>query len=139
MSYDFVTGVVHRGTQEPDEEGTAGFDLTVDELYEVADAGRVDFGGGELEDAELSPVGTEKRDPDDDYGWWNLDAGTYVVEHNESVEGDRVVEVMPRSGLLRRGAYHPTVHVSELGPLPLTVGGDGLCIKENARVSVLCP
>ena len=139
MSYDFVDGVVHRGTQEPDEEGTAGFDLTVAELYEVTEAGRVDFGGGELEEAELEPVGTEKRNDDDDYGWWNLDAGTYVVEHNESVEGDRVIEVMPRPELLRRGAYHPTVHVSELEPLPLTVGGDGLRIKENARISVLCP
>ena len=139
MSYDFINGAVHRETQEPDGEGEAGFDLTVAEVYEVADAGRVDFGGGEIEDAELSRVSTEKRSPEDDYGWWNLDAGTYVVEYNESVEADRVVEVMPRSEVLRRGAYHPTVHVSELRPLPLTVGGDGLCLKENARISVLCP
>lgn len=139
MTYDFVTGVVHRETQGSDEEGTVGFGLTVAEVYEVVDAGRVDFGGGELEEAEMSPVGTEKREPEDDYGWWNLEPGTYVIEHNESVEGDRVVEVMPRPEVLRRGAYHPTVHVSELGPLPLTVGGDGLRIKENARVSVLCP
>ena len=130
-----IEDTVHEETQRADE----GFDLTVASVYVVERAGRVDFGGGELEEAELTQAETKKRNEDDDYGWWNLDAGTYVVEHNESVEGDRVVEVMPRSGLLRRGAYHPTVHVSELGPLPLTVGGDGLCIKENARVSVLCP
>ncbi|MFP4175451.1 MAG: dCTP deaminase [Halobacteriales archaeon] len=124
---------VHQGTQRTDE----GFDLTLDEVYLVDAAGRVDFGGGELEDASLSPVGTKKRDEDDDYGWWNLDAGTYVIEHNESLGGDETGTIKTRTALLERGAYHPTVHVAELPLLPLTVGGDGLRLKENARVSTV--
>ena len=128
-----VKNVVHEETQRTEE----GIDLTVAELYAVEEAGRVDFGGGELEEAALARVGTEKRHEDDDYGWWNLSAGTYVVEHNETLEVDEAVTVRTRTEVLERGAYHPTVRVTELPRLPLTVGGDGLRIKENARVSTV--
>ena len=115
-----IEDVVHEETQLTNE----GFDLTVAELYVVEEAGRVDFGGGELEEATLSPVETEKRNEDDDYGWWNLDAGTYVVEHNESLSFEEPVTVRTRTALLERGAYHPAVRMAELPRLPLTVGGD---------------
>ena len=128
-----VKNVVHEETQRTDE----GFDLTVSEVYVVEEPGRVDFGGGELEEASLAAVETEKRNEDDDYGWWNLDAGTYVVEHNEALGVEEAVTVRTRAGLLERGAYHPTVRVTELPRLPLTVGGDGLCLKENARISTV--
>jgi len=137
-SYDFVSDVVHRETQAPDGEGEGdGFDLTAGGIHEVVGAGSVDFGGGELEDAESAAVGTEKRDPEDDYGWWNLGSGTYLLRYNESLDGDRTVRLETRDELLRRGAYHPTVRVSSLGPVPLTVGGAGVRIKENARVSTV--
>ena len=128
-----VRDVVHAETQRTDE----GFDLTVSEVYVVEEPGRVDFGGGELEEASLAAVETEKRNEDDDYGWWNLDAGTYVVEHNEALGVEEAVTVRTRTALLERGAYHPTVRVTELPRLPLTVGGDGLCLKENARISTV--
>lgn len=128
-----VDDIVHEKTQRTDE----GFDLTVASVYVVEEAGSVDFGGGELEEATLSPVETEKRSPDDEYGWWNLDAGTYVVEHNESLSTEEPVTVRTRTALLERGAYHPTVRVTELPRLPLTVGGDGLRVKENARISTV--
>ena len=128
-----IENIVHEDTQSTEE----GFDLTVSNIYMGESAGRVDFGGGELEDAELAPVETEKRNEDDDYGWWNLDAGTYVVEHNESLSVDEPVTVRTRTALLESGAYHPTVNVTELPLLPLTVGGDGLRVKENARISTV--
>lgn len=128
-----IDNIVHEETQRTDE----GFDLTVAELYVVEEAGRVDFGGGELEEATLSPVETEKRNEDDDYGWWNLDAGKYVVEHNESLSVDEPVTVRTRTALLERGVFHPTVRVTELPLLPMTVGGDGLRVKENARISTV--
>ena len=130
---DKIENVVHKETQSTEE----GFDLTVSNIYIVETAGRVDFGGGELEEATLSPVETEKRNPDDDYGWWNLDAGTYVVEHNESLNAEEPVTVRTRTAVLERGAYHPTVRVADLPLLPLTVGGDGLRVKENARISTV--
>ncbi|MDZ7688961.1 MAG: dCTP deaminase [Halobacteriales archaeon] len=128
-----IDDTVHEETQRTD----AGFDLTVAEIYAVEEAGRVDFGGGELEEAELTPVETEKRNEDDDYGWWNLESGTYVFEHNETLNADEAVTVRTRTALLERGAFHPTVRVAELPRLPLVVGGDGLRVKANARVSTV--
>ncbi|MBX0287092.1 dCTP deaminase [Halomicroarcula sp. F28] len=130
---DYVTDIVHEPTQT---EGT-GVDLTVAEVYEVAAPGRIDFGGGELEPAETVPHKSEKRDPDDDYEWWSLGAGQYLTEYNESLTGEATVTVQPRTELLERGATHPTLHVEALPRLPLTVGGAGLKLKENARVSTI--
>jgi len=130
---EYVTDIVHEPTQT---EGV-GFDLTVDEVYEIVAPGRIDFGGGELEPAATVPHKSDKRDPDDDYEWWSLSAGQYLVECNESLTGEATVTVQPRTELLERGATHPTLHVETLPRLPLSVGGAGLKLKENARVSTI--
>ncbi|MFC4543663.1 dCTP deaminase [Halosolutus amylolyticus] len=126
---------------EPVQVHEGGIDLTVSAIYEVADPGRIDFGGDELEDADLEPVPTDLRDPDDDYGWWDLDGGQYVVQHNEFLtDPDRPLLLQPRNELLARGGSHPTVQVASHLPLiPLTVPDGGLELKENARVSTLVP
>jgi len=135
MDYtQFLADVVH----EPTQSGGEGFDLTVADVSEVTGPGRVDFGGGELTAAETEPHATEKRDPDDDYGWWNLDAGQYLLSYNESLtSSDLRVTVQTREELLARGAFHPTLQVTSLPDVPLSVGGAGLRLKENARVSTL--
>jgi hypothetical protein len=134
MDYaEFLSGIVHEPTQAADR----GFDLTAAGVSEVVGPGRVDFGGGELDAATVEPVPTEKRDADDDYGWWDLPAGQYLLEHNEILTGDVTVTVQTRDELLARGAFHPTLSVTDLPPVPLSVGGAGLRIKENARVSTL--
>lgn len=135
MDYtQFLSGVVYEPTQT---EGR-GFDLTVDEVYEVTDPGRVDFGGGELEDTETTPHDRQFRDEDDDYQWWHLDAGQYLVEYNEAIEADEMeLTLQTRDEVLARGAFHPTLSVTELPRMPLSVGGAGLRLKENARVSTL--
>jgi deoxycytidine triphosphate deaminase len=132
---DLVDGIVHEPTQT---EGR-GVDLTVAAVVRVAEPGRVDFGGGELEPAELEAVETERRNLGDDYGWWYLEAGQYLVEYNESLSApDDVTPVLQtRRELLARGAFHPTLHVDSLDVIPLSVGGAGLRLKENARVSTL--
>ncbi|WP_277542708.1 dCTP deaminase/dUTPase family protein [Haloarcula laminariae] len=130
---DYVTDIVHEPTQT---EGK-GVDLTVAEVSEIVAPGRIDFGGGELEPATTVPHRSGKRDPDDDYEWWSLGAGQYLVEFNESLTGAATVTVQPRTELLERGATHPTVHVDELPRIPLSVGGAGLKLKENARVSTV--
>ena len=131
---DAVTELVHEETQVRDD---GGVDLTVAEVYEVETPGRVDFGGGELEAASLVPVETERRNPDDDYGWWNLEGGQYLVEYNERLTGGRRVEVQTRDELLARGASHPTLRVETLDRMPLAVPRGGLRLKENARVSTV--
>ncbi|MDS0279256.1 dCTP deaminase [Halomicroarcula sp. S1AR25-4] len=130
---EYVTDAVHEQTQTD----SPGFDLTVAEVYEVVDPGRIDFGGGELEPAGTAPHASAKRDPEDDYDWWTLRAGQYLVEFNESLTGETTVTVQPRTELLERGATHPTLHVDELPRIPLSVGGAGLRLKANARVSTI--
>lgn len=131
---DAVDGLVHEPTQVHD----GVVDLTVAAVHEVTEPGDVDFGGGELADAETEPLAAERRDPDDDYGWWHLHHGTYLLEYNESLvpaDGDRLV-VQTRDAVLARGAYHPTLRLRSLERVPITVG-DGLRLKENARVSTV--
>jgi len=130
----FVDGLLHEPTQT---EGR-GLDLTAAEVYEVTEPGRVDFGGGELEPAGVEPHPTRKRDEDDDYAWWHLDAGQYLLAYNESLAvEDLAVTVQARDELRAQGASHPTLLVSDLDRVPLSVGGTGLLLKENARVSTV--
>jgi hypothetical protein len=133
MFDQYVDGIVHEPTQT---EGT-GFDLTVADVHEVIEPGRVDFGGGELEPARTAPHESSKRNPDDDYEWWTLRAGQYLIEYNESLTGEATVTLQTRTELLERGVSHPTLHVDELPRVPLSVGGAGIKIKENARVSTI--
>jgi hypothetical protein len=128
-----VDGLLHEPTQVGDDRVF----LTVDEVFEVSSAARIDFGGGELTDAELTPHERYWRNPDDDYQWWQLDAGQYVVDYNESLDSSEPVRLQPRRELLERGASHPSLHLQELPRIPLTVGGDGLHLKENARISAI--
>jgi hypothetical protein len=129
-----LDGIVH----EPTQGGGRGFDLTVAEVYDIGEPGRIDFGGGELEAAGIAPHPTEQRAPDDEYGWWHLDAGQYLLEYNETIAADDpVFALQPRAALLDRGASHPTLNVTTLPRMPLSVGGAGLRLKENARVSTL--
>ena len=131
---DAVDGLVHEPTQVRDD---GGIDLTVTEISEVEVPGRVDFGGGELEPPDLEPHPRVWRDDADDYQWWSLEAGTYLLEYNESLSGRALLQ--PRIEVLERGGSHPTLRVDDLPAVPLTVGGEGLRLKENARVSTLLP
>jgi len=131
----FVDGIIH----EPTQTESRGLDLTVTEIHEIEAPGRVDFGGGELDDANLDPHARTRRDPDDDYEWWHLDAGQYLIEYNESLAlpEDMVATIQVRDAVRERGGSHPTLSVADLGHVPLSVGGAGLRLKENARVSTV--
>ncbi|EMA47370.1 hypothetical protein [Halococcus saccharolyticus] len=130
---EYVEGIVHEDTQVGDH----GLDLTVAAIHEIEESGRVDFGGGELEAATTTPHETEKRNPNDDYEWWNLDEGQYLVLFNESVHADEPLVCQTRDAVRDRGAFHPTLFVRELERVPLSVPAGGIRLKENARVSTL--
>lgn len=129
-----VDGIVHGPTQEH-EDGR--IDLTVTEIHELRDPGRIDFGGGELQPAAREAHPRVWRNDDDDYQWWNLEPGTYLIEYNETLSGEALLQ--PRTELVKRGGSHPTLRIDELPTVALTVGGSGLRLKENARVSTLVP
>lgn len=130
---DRVDGVLHEKTQVTDR----GVDLSLATVETVREPGRVDFGGGELATATLSPVETALRNPDDEYEWWNLDGGQYLISYNETVTAGPPLVCEPRPALRERGAFHPTTVVPPLGRVPLAVPDGGIRLKENARVSTL--
>lgn len=130
---EYVEGIVHEDTQV----GEHGLDLTVADIHEIEQPGRVDFGGGELEDAATAPHESQKRNADDDYEWWNLDAGQYLVEFNEQMQADEPLILQTRAEVRERGAFHPTLFVREIERVPLSVPTGGIRLKENARVSTL--
>lgn len=130
---DRLDGIVHEDTQVHD----FGVDLTASTIYRIDAPGRVDFGGGELQAARIDPVETSLRDSEDDYGWWHLDGGTYLLEHNERLSPGMPLYLQTRRELRGRGAYHPSVTTTQLEQIPLTVADGGIRIKENARVSTL--
>ena len=114
-------------------------DLTVREVYHLKSKGSLDFGGSEYTSSEMEKIEPVKRDPKDEYGWWDLKAGTYLITLNETIEeidGIGLISSHPR--LLKAGASHPTLVTMEWKHdyiLPLIVGENGIDLKENARVS----
>jgi deoxycytidine triphosphate deaminase len=137
-----LTAFVDDLVYEPTQTDSRGLDLTADSIARITEPGRVDFGGSELDPADTEPVPTEKRDPEDDYGWWELSGGVYLIAYNESISipDDVHLVFQTRDAVRTRGAFHPTLHLSgvdTLGMVPLTVGEGGIKIKENARLSTL--
>jgi hypothetical protein len=130
---EYVEGIVHEDTQVSER----GLDLTVAEIHDIEQPGRVDFGGDELEAATTAPHESQKRNTDDDYEWWDLDAGQYLVEFNEQVQADEPLVLQTREEIRDRGAFHPTLFVREIERIPLSVPTGGLKLKENARISTL--
>lgn len=131
-----LDGIVHAETQRHE----TGFDLTASHIHRIEEAGRIDFGGSELVGPEVLPVGTRKRNPDDDYEWWSLEGGTYLLTYNEALNlEDGKALLQPRPAFAEQGIIHPTMVVDELPDVPFTVPERGARIKENARVSTLVP
>lgn len=119
-----------------------GFDLTAGEIRRYEDAGQLDFSNDEREIPDATAINPEKRDEEDDYGWWALDPGVYKVVANETVDipNDLMAFTFPRSSLLRMGATIDNAAweagFTGQGAFMLDVRNpDGIAIKENARVN----
>ena len=115
--------------------------LTLKEVFRITGKGKVDFGGSEFVEADREIIEPVKKIPEDQYGWWDLDPGTYHVKFNESFEFEKemLYIITPSKRILSNGAYHPTSVTIESKYSPsalLIVGGNGIAIKENARISL---
>lgn len=135
---DRVERLVHLDTQRADR----GLDLTVETIARITGAGRLDFGGSEFEPAGRETLEPRLASPEDDYGWWSLDPGSYMVRYNERpvLDSGLIGRVLPLNRLLQAGASHPAFLLSDAGgPVEtlLTVGGGGCHLKENCRISRL--
>lgn len=131
-----VEGIIHEETQVAE----IGIDLTVDEVMTPTSPTDLDFGGSEEKLGDLEPVAFEKRSPEDDYGWWNLKAGIYIIDFNEEVNAAEELGIIsPLERMTSGGSFH--AHLLFTGYLErkpvLYVSEPGLNIKENARISRL--
>ena len=135
---DRVENLVHFDTQH----SNTGIDLTVAAVYRLSGAGQLDFGGGEFQEASTDRIDPRMRDEEDDYGWWELDEGAYIVRYNEGFVPDEgefgLVRPLPR--LLKAGASHAPFEVDRETPeltALIEVGPAGVEMKENFRASRL--
>ncbi len=133
-----VGDYIHEGKQFATDKKSAV--LTVKSISRIIDGGALDFGGSEYGEAEVSRLQPEKRNSEDKYGWWQLSPGQYRVELNERIYPSEGTQLMlhPWSHAVAAGVTHPVELISgERSPLftHITVGPQGLAVKENARIS----
>lgn len=133
-----VRGLVHLDTQRAPK----GLDLTVDAVFRTTGHGQLDFGGSECQAAPRERIEPVLDAPEDDYGWWTLEKGAYVVQYNEALslhDGEQAV-VTPLERTLHAGAHHGSFVLDDgRDPLEtlLVVSRMGCRLKENCRVSRL--
>ena len=132
----YVDGIIHEETQLAE----TGIDLTVNRITTPASPADLDFGGGEENQGDLEVIEPANRSSGDDYGWWNLEAGIYIISFNEDIDvADSLGVIGPLERLTSGGSVHsPLVFTGHLERKPVVyVPEPGLNIKENARISRL--
>ena len=121
--------------------GENSVDLTVGRVFNLSGKGIVDFGGSEHVIRPQKEILSQKKEAEDEYGWWHLTHGTYLIQFNESLDlGDAVAVISPHVRLLNSGAHHVNRMVSgsmNAVEIHLIVGTQGIDVKENARISIL--
>jgi len=116
-----------------------GVHLTVAEVAPMHGRGDIDFGGSEMNPGRGNPMEPVEHKPGDRYGWWRLEAGTYLVRFNEKLkDGAPPMLLVSNQRLLSCGCSVATVPVGpgELRTV-LTVPQVGLRLKQNARIALL--
>ncbi|KPK63055.1 MAG: hypothetical protein AMK73_05415, partial [Planctomycetes bacterium SM23_32] len=97
---DCLEGTVYRDKQVD----AHGVHLTARDVRRLDAAGRIDFGGSELAPCATQAIQPQKAGPDDEYGWWRLEGGTYLVVFNERLkEGAPPTLLTPNARLLSCG------------------------------------
>ena len=121
-----------------------GFDLTVKKIEKYRGKGKLDFSNSEREIPKTSKVEPQKKNSEDDYGWYKLEKGVYKVTMNEKVDipNNLTGFAYPRSSLLRMGCSIENAvwdaGYKGTGSFMLVVENtEGVEIKENARVNQL--
>ena len=132
---ELLEGTISREHQV-DERGVH---LTVAEVAPLHGRGDIDFGGSEMNPGRGNPLQTVEHKPGDRYGWWRLEAGSYLVLFNEKVkEGAPPMLLVSNERLLGCGC---SIAAASVGPgevrTVLTVPQVGLRMKENARIALL--
>lgn len=137
---EHTSDIIHKDTQHH----KFSIDLTVSQVQRFTSAGSLDFGGSEFKGATTQVIDPEKRNAGDDYGWWELDGGSYRAVFNEKLQNhkDTLSVVSPHEHASEAGVIISTNLITdetEAGELAVNfqVPHAGLNIKENARFATL--
>ncbi len=121
-----------------------GFDLSVAKVFEFSSCGCLDFSNKERALPQTKELLPQKGNPEDKFGWWQLERGVYKVRTNETVNLPKnlVALAFTRTSLLRMGGF--TQHgvwdagFEGKGEFVLAIDNPlGIRIKQNARVAQL--
>ncbi len=137
QAQSFVESLIHAKTQIQGHRIV----LTVGQIARLSGSAAFDFGGGEFSDCAKELLQPHKPDPDD-YGWWTLDPGTYLIEFNEGLElpSGHMAVLQPWGQTAANGLAHPTRVLSgrhRTISVPVTARDVEIHVKENARLSEL--
>ena len=137
---EHTSNIIHEDTQKH----KLNLDLTVDRIFSFTEAGSLDFGGGEFEEAAGKFIEPVKQSNDADYGWWILKEGTYKAVFNESLKNleDTIVALSLHSHAASAGVIGCTQlltadHKLDDISMNFQVPKNGCNIKENARFATL--
>lgn len=121
-----------------------GFDLTAQAIFKFEEAGSLDFSNKERVVPSGREIMPQKQNPQDKFGWWNLEKGTYKIKTNETVNlpNNLVALAFPRTSLLRMGTFthHGVWDAGFKGKSEFVLAVEnpqGIKIKQNARVAQL--
>ncbi|MFC2092168.1 hypothetical protein ACFLTD_05285, partial [Elusimicrobiota bacterium] len=94
-------------------------DLTVKEIAHMEGKAQLDFGGSEYKPADIKPIEPKKDNNDDSHGWWELDAGYYMLKYNESlgITSSQLAIVQAHGRLAMSGVTHTTVFIEKSGDI----------------------
>ena len=118
-----------------------GFDITVESVSSFSAAGALDFSNKERLIPQTNQLNPQKKNKEDDYGWWTLARGGYKIRTNESLNlpNNIVALAFPRTSLLRMGGFVQNgvwdAGFSGKGEFILSVENPfGIELKQNARI-----
>lgn len=133
-----LDGLVHLETQRAGD----GIDLTVGSIFRTTGPGQLDFGGSEFREAPRTRLDPVLDESGDDYGWWGLEQGGYIVRYNESLTltDEQTAVITPLERTMLAGAHHGACIFNDgRDPIEmlLNVSRMGCRLKENCRLSRL--
>ncbi|MGK7369223.1 MAG: hypothetical protein ACNS64_03320 [Candidatus Halalkalibacterium sp. M3_1C_030] len=137
---EHTSNIIHEDTQKQN----LNLDLTVSKIFSFTEAGSLDFGGGEFEEASGKFIEPVKQSTDADYGWWILKEGTYKAVFNESLHNleDTLVALSLHdhaslAGIIANSRLVTPDHSLDEITMNFQVPKNGCNIKENARFATL--
>lgn len=135
-----IDSFIHQDTQQHENH----FDLTVSGISILSKKGALDFGGSEFREAQKETIPSQKRNENDDYGWWELSEGIYNAVMNEELNTPK--QTVPllslhahaqEAGLIANTSILNNNSADNRIEMTFRVPKTGCDIKENARLATL--